>query len=177
MKNTTVCTLYLRFLFARIRGRINNIAAPVVPIQLASKVPIRIINTLTIGLPTRLPLRLTPPEIVNNANNSIINGISPRLSQSGEFARDDSHGGVEEKSQSSHKRSQVVTTCHKWLEIGTTGQRTIHGVVAACVDARVDARASTHASVLPSWTEAGCLQFSSVSSVQSVSAETYARPC
>ena len=74
IKKTTVCTLYLRFWFARIRGRINNIAAPVVPIQLASSVPIKIINTLTMGFPTRLPLSRTPPEIVNNANNRIING-------------------------------------------------------------------------------------------------------
>ena len=41
---------------------------------LASSVPIKIINTLTMGFPTRLPLSRTPPEIVNNANNRIING-------------------------------------------------------------------------------------------------------
>ena len=75
--------------------------------------------------------------VTGDTYNSNINGINPRLSQSGEFARDDNHGGVEERSQSSHKRSQVVTTGRKWLEIGTTGQRTIHGVVAACVNARM----------------------------------------
>ena len=49
-------------------------AAPVVPIQLAKKVPIKIIDKLTIGVPTNVPVSLTPPEMVNKANNKIIKG-------------------------------------------------------------------------------------------------------
>ena len=45
IKKTITCTLCFRSLFARIRGRINSIAAPVVPIQLAKTVPMKIIMT------------------------------------------------------------------------------------------------------------------------------------
>ena len=66
--------MFFLCLFALIIGLIKSIAAPVVPIQLASRVPIRIISRLTIGVPTNVPVSLTPPEIVNRASNKIING-------------------------------------------------------------------------------------------------------
>ena len=75
IKKTTTWTLFLRCLFAFINGLISNIAAPVVPIQLAKKVPIKIIARFTKGVPTKEPVNLTPPDIVNSANNKIIKGI------------------------------------------------------------------------------------------------------
>ena len=59
---------------ALIKGLISSIAAPVVPIQLAKKVPIKIIARFTIGVPTRAPVSLTPPDIVNKAKRRMING-------------------------------------------------------------------------------------------------------
>ena len=56
IKKTITCTLLARSLFARIIGLISNMAAPVVPIQLANNVPIIIIVVLTIGVPTRDPV-------------------------------------------------------------------------------------------------------------------------
>ena len=50
-------------------------AAPVVPIQLASKVPTKIIREFTMGVPTKVPVNCTPPEIVNSAMSRIINGM------------------------------------------------------------------------------------------------------
>ena len=75
IKKTIVCTLCCRFALARIIGLINNIAAPVVPIQLAKNVPTNISAKLVMGLPTREPVKRTPPEIVNNANRRIMNGM------------------------------------------------------------------------------------------------------
>ena len=49
-----------------------------VPIQLARIVPINIIKVLTTGVPTREPVNLTPPDIVNNASSKIIKGIYSR---------------------------------------------------------------------------------------------------
>ncbi|GIT57959.1 MAG: hypothetical protein Ct9H300mP18_13880 [Candidatus Neomarinimicrobiota bacterium] len=49
-------------------------AAPVVPIQLANAVPIKIIPVFTIGVPTSAPVSCTPPEIVNRDKSNIING-------------------------------------------------------------------------------------------------------
>ena len=57
-----------------INGRISSMAAPVVPIQLANKVPIKIIIVFNVGVPTIVPFNLTPPDIVNNDSNKIING-------------------------------------------------------------------------------------------------------
>ena len=56
MKNTTTWTLYFLSLFARKSGLINSIAAPVVPIQLANIVPIKIIPVFIIGVPTKEPV-------------------------------------------------------------------------------------------------------------------------
>ena len=75
IKKTMIWTFCFRYILARIKGRINNIAAPVVPIQLAKTVPIRIIAVFTTGVPTNDPLSCTPPDIVNNANSRIIKGI------------------------------------------------------------------------------------------------------
>ena len=55
-------------------GLINNMAAPVVPIQLAKNVPTNMITKLVTGLPTSVPVNRIPPEIVNNANKRIMNG-------------------------------------------------------------------------------------------------------
>ena len=74
IKKTIVCTLYCRFALARMSGLINNMAAPVVPIQLAKNVPTNMITKLVTGLPTSVPVNRTPPEIVNNANKRIMNG-------------------------------------------------------------------------------------------------------
>ena len=74
IKKTITCTLCWRCLFARIKGRINNIAAPVVPIQLAKTVPTKIIITFTIGLPTSVPVKHIPPDIVKSDSNKIMKG-------------------------------------------------------------------------------------------------------
>ena len=50
IKKTIVCTLYCRCALARMRGLINNMAAPVVPIQLAKNVPTNISTKLVIGV-------------------------------------------------------------------------------------------------------------------------------
>ena len=58
-----------------INGLINNIDAPVVPIHDAIAVPIKRNTVFNVGEPTKVPFNLIPPEIVNNANNSRMNGI------------------------------------------------------------------------------------------------------
>src|SRR5699024_6738515 len=55
IKKIGICTRCLRFLFAERIGRINNIAAPVVPITEAKIVPIAKIETLNLGLATKFP--------------------------------------------------------------------------------------------------------------------------
>ena len=75
IKNTNICTFFFRHLFALINGRISNIDAPVVPIQEAIPVPMSKNITFNLGEPTNDPFSLIPPEIVNNANNNIMNGI------------------------------------------------------------------------------------------------------
>ena len=85
IKNTITCTLLFRSLLARIRGRIKSMAAPVVPIQLANTVPNKMTPVFTIGFPTSEPVSCTPPDIVNNDNKRIMNGIyskSPTWSNS-----------------------------------------------------------------------------------------------
>ncbi len=62
-------------MFARITGLISNIAAPVVPIQEASTVPLIKKNKLSFGVPTKLPHKTIPPEIVNKASNKTIKGM------------------------------------------------------------------------------------------------------
>lgn len=57
MKKTIVCTLCRRSSLARISGRISSIAAPVVPMKLASTPPKARMPVLIIGVPLRLPRR------------------------------------------------------------------------------------------------------------------------
>ncbi len=50
-------------------------AAPVVPIQLASTVPMASSRVLTMGVPTSEPVRRTPPATVNSANSRMMKGM------------------------------------------------------------------------------------------------------
>ena len=75
IKNIIICVLCFRNLFALIKGRISNIAAPVVPIQEANKKPIKRNKEFILGVPTKLPFILMPPEITKRAPISIINGM------------------------------------------------------------------------------------------------------
>ncbi len=50
-------------------------AAPVVPIQLASSVPMASSMVLTAGVPTSEPVRRTPPATVNRASSRMMNGM------------------------------------------------------------------------------------------------------
>ena len=75
IKNTITCTLFSLLEFALISGLMSSIAAPVVPIQLAKAVPTKMIIVLSVGVPTRVPFSLTPPEMVNKASNKIMNGM------------------------------------------------------------------------------------------------------
>ena len=74
IKNTIVCTVCSLQIFARNTGRIKSIAAPVVPIQDASIVPINISIVLLCGVPGNLPFILIPPDIVYSEISRIING-------------------------------------------------------------------------------------------------------
>ena len=74
IKNTIIWTFFSLKAFALMRGRIKSIAAPVVPIQLAKTVPMKIITVFSKGVPTNDPFKQTPPEIVNRDSNSIIKG-------------------------------------------------------------------------------------------------------
>ena len=76
MKNTDdVRRCSARLSLARSSGRIITIEAPVVPMRLASTVPIRSRMPLVSGLPCRLPLILIPPAMVKSANSSRMNGM------------------------------------------------------------------------------------------------------
>ena len=74
IKNTMIWTFFFLNVFALIRGRIKSIAAPVVPIQLAKTVPMKIIPVFNKGVPTNDPFKQTPPEIVNKDSNNMIKG-------------------------------------------------------------------------------------------------------
>ena len=50
-------------------------AAPVVPITLASSVPIPRIAVFTAGPPANPPFNRTPPATVNSANSKMMNGM------------------------------------------------------------------------------------------------------
>ncbi len=73
MKNTTMCVAYERRAFARSMGRISSTDAPVVPTTLPKTAPIARNVVLTSGVPTSVPLRQMPPEIVNSAPKSAMN--------------------------------------------------------------------------------------------------------
>ena len=61
IKKTTTCTRCFLQEFALSIGLIISIAAPVVPIQLASTVPIRMRSVFRAGVPVISPLRRIPP--------------------------------------------------------------------------------------------------------------------
>ena len=69
-------TLFVRHAFARMSGRISSIAAPVVPMKLASTVPIRRMRVFKPGLPTSFPFSRIPPAMVNSANSSAMKGMN-----------------------------------------------------------------------------------------------------
>ena len=75
MKNIMICVLAFLLILALIKGLINNIAAPVVPIHDANDVPISNNIKLNFGVPIKSPLIKIPPDIVNRANNKTIKGI------------------------------------------------------------------------------------------------------
>ena len=75
MKKITVWALCRRSLFARSRGRMSSIAAPVVPIQDASSVPITMIVVLTPGEPRSEPRTKIPPPIVKRAASRMMKGM------------------------------------------------------------------------------------------------------
>ncbi len=60
VKNTIVCTLYVRQWFALISGRIKSTAAPVVPNQLDMIAPIKRIIVFIRGFPTSSLLEFYP---------------------------------------------------------------------------------------------------------------------
>ena len=72
MKNTIICTLRWRHLFARIIGRIISILAPVVPMQLDKSVPKASRHTLTRGEPAKSPSIVMLPETQKSPNKRTI---------------------------------------------------------------------------------------------------------
>ena len=78
IKNTIKCILFFLDTLALIRGLINNIEAPVVPINDAKIVPVNIIMVFTKGVPAKKPCNLIPPEIVKSEKRRIIKGIYSR---------------------------------------------------------------------------------------------------
>ena len=76
IKNTIKWTLFFLHIFARIKGLINSIEAPVVPIIEANDVPIKRRHVFSFGEPFKLPVIKIPPDIVKRANKSIIKGIN-----------------------------------------------------------------------------------------------------
>ncbi len=74
IKKTIVCTLRFRHALARIIGRIINMAAPVVPIQLANTVPISKRMTLFLVVPAMLPLILMPPATIKRPKRRTMKG-------------------------------------------------------------------------------------------------------
>ena len=80
IKKITTCTLCLRLSFAFSSGRIISMAAPVVPMMGASRVPMAKSAVLSLGEPCRLPHTRIPPEMVYKASSSRINGMySPTM--------------------------------------------------------------------------------------------------
>ena len=75
IKKTSICVLYFLFAFALNKGRINNVAAPVVPINPESKLPKNKKLTLNIGPFARGKSIKIPPETIYKADIKIMNGI------------------------------------------------------------------------------------------------------
>ena len=70
---TTVCTLILRSWLMFSSGRINSIAAPVVPMKDAITAPIAKTMVLFFGVARMSPFRKSPPETTKSANSSMMN--------------------------------------------------------------------------------------------------------
>jgi len=70
-----VCTLCARRALARITGRINSIAAPVVPTHEAMTVPMSRKTVLSPGVPLKEPRIRIPPATVNSAQSRMMNGM------------------------------------------------------------------------------------------------------
>jgi len=73
MRKMTVCLMCVRSALARSTGRMRSIAAPVVPMKLASTAPTARKRMLLRGVASGSPVTYTPPEIVNSAASSRMN--------------------------------------------------------------------------------------------------------
>ena len=76
MKNTITWTLCRRSSLARMIGRIITMDAPVVPMRLASTVPIASRTVLAPGAPWMLPRTRMPPATVNRASSRALHCVS-----------------------------------------------------------------------------------------------------
>jgi len=74
MKNTTVCATCRRSLLVSRSGRIRSMAAPVVPMKLASRPPTVRKAVLVEGVAARSPSIRTPPETQYSENKSMMKG-------------------------------------------------------------------------------------------------------
>ena len=74
MKNTTTWALCRRSSLARSTGRIITIDAPVVPMKLASAVPMASSAVFAAGAPWMLPRMTMPPATVKSARSSRMKG-------------------------------------------------------------------------------------------------------
>ena len=80
MKKTTVCWTCFRSRLVSSSGRINSIAAPVVPMKLASTAPAARNAQFVNGWAGRSPSMRMPPLIVYRLNSRTMNGMySPRI--------------------------------------------------------------------------------------------------
>ncbi len=75
IKNTIVWATCRRWRFVSISGRTRSIAAPVVPMKLASNAPTAMKAVFVRGWAGRSPAIRMPPLIVYKLNNSTMNGI------------------------------------------------------------------------------------------------------
>ena len=75
MKKISIWVLYFLFAFARSKGRINKVAAPVVPMSPESKLPKNKKLTLNIEPFARGKSIKIPPETIYNEDIKIINGM------------------------------------------------------------------------------------------------------
>ena len=74
MNMTTVCLTCFRSALVSSKGRIKSIAAPVVPIRLASTAPAARKSVLVNGWAGRSPSMRIPPVIVYKLKSKIMNG-------------------------------------------------------------------------------------------------------
>jgi len=74
MNKRTMWARRRRQALARMSGRIKSMAAPVVPVRLASPVPSAKNPTLKVGLPLKLPRTRIPPVTVYSAQRRMMKG-------------------------------------------------------------------------------------------------------